>query len=260
MAISIASLRRGKHISPPRLMVYGPHGLGKSSLGAHAPKSVFIQTEDGLGTIDTASFPLCKSFNDVMDCLASLTNEEHDFQTVVLDSADWLEQFVWAEACRIHGKADIEDFGYGKGYTAAVDVWRTVLDKFQVLRDKGMQVIFTAHCTIKRFDSPETEPYDRYQPKLHDKASALIQEWMDGVFFLNLKTIVANTDVGFNQKASRGITTGQRILYTQERPAYLAKNRYNLPAEIVLPENGNNYSAFATALGASMAQPAQVAA
>jgi hypothetical protein len=35
--------------------------------------------------------------------------------------------------------------------------------------------------------------------------------------------------VGFNNKVSRGISTGERLLHTSEKPAYLAKNRYSLP-------------------------------
>ena len=49
------------------------------------------------------------------------------------------------------------------------------------------------------------------------------------VGFANYKTIVKSSDVGFNNKVSRGISTGERLLYTSEKPAYLAKNRYSLP-------------------------------
>lgn len=264
MSIDLSSIKRGKHIAPPRLVLYGPHGLGKSTFAAGdpvlglngAPKPIYIQTEDGLGTIDVPHFPLAKSYADVMEALSVLYTQDHDFQTVVLDSADWLEALVWKEACRIHGKADIEEFGYGKGYVAALDVWRGVLDGFVALRDKrGMATLFTAHCQIKRFDSPETEPYDRYMPKLHGSSSALIQEWADAVLFTNYKTIVKKEDVGFKQEVARGITTGQRMMYTQETPAYLAKNRYRLPAEMPL-----SWDAFTAAVAASAAPAPQAAA
>ena len=259
MAINLASIRKGKHIGPPRIVFYGPHGLGKSAFGAEAPKPIFICTEEGTGTIDTSAFPLCKTFADFMECIATLYTQDHDYQTVVIDSADWLEPLVWKEACRIHGFADIEAFGYGKGYKAADDVWRSVLDGLDALRDtKGMQIIITAHCHIKRFDSPETEPYDRYSPKLHERGSEMIQEWCDALLFTNYKTVVMEKDVGFNQKAARGISLDQRMIYTTERPAFKAKNRYDLPAEMVMTK-GNNYGVFAAALAASM-MPAQVAA
>ena len=113
-----------------------------------------------------------------------------------------------------------------------------------LLRDeRGMGVILIAHADIKRFDSPEVEPYERYQPKLQARSSALVQEWCDVVGFANYKTIVKSSDVGFNNKVSRGISTGERLLYTSEKPAYLAKNRYSLPDSLPL-----DWSALADAM------------
>jgi hypothetical protein len=106
-----------------------------------------------------------------------------------------------------------------------------------------MASILLAHCEIKRFDSPEVEPYERYQPKLQARSSALVQEWCDMVLFCNFKTIVKSSDVGFNNKVARGISTGERLLYTTERPAYLAKNRYSLSDSLPL-----DWSALAEAM------------
>jgi hypothetical protein len=54
-----------------------------------------------------------------------------------------------------HNQPDIESFGYGKGYLAALDTWRSFLDGVNALRDeRGMGVILIAHAEIKRFDSP----------------------------------------------------------------------------------------------------------
>jgi hypothetical protein len=96
---------------------------------------------------------------------------------------------------------------------------------------------------IKRFDSPETEPYDRYQPKLQERSGSLIREWADAVFFANYKTIVKQADVGFSKTVSRGVSSGERLLFTSERPAYMAKNRYSLPESIPL-----DWAAFAEAI------------
>jgi len=54
--------------------------------------------------------------------------EQHDFATVVIDSVDWLEPLVWAKACRDNGWNSIEDAGYGKGYVAALNLWRQYID------------------------------------------------------------------------------------------------------------------------------------
>ena len=117
----------------------------------------------------------------------------------------------------------------------AAQKWRDVLDGLNALRnDKGMTVILLAHTAIKRFDSPEVEPYDRYQPKLQERSSSVVREWADAVLFANYKTIVKKDDVGFNKTSNRGISTGERLLFTSERPAYMAKNRYGLPDSIPL--------------------------
>lgn len=233
MAISLASLKRSSDRKPPRLLVYGTHGIGKTTLAANAPAPVFIQTEES--EVDCPTFGLLKSYDAVMEALAALYSEPHDFQTVALDSLDWLEPLIWRETCRRNKWGSIEDAGFGKGYLAAIEVWREVLDGFGALRDeKGMGVILLAHAEIRRFDSPETEPYDRYQIKLHTRASALVQEHVDCVLFANYRVSTVKTDLGFNKKAVRGVGGGDRLLFTQERPAFLAKNRYGMPDSLPL--------------------------
>lgn len=230
MAISLKSLIRSTSAMPPRILVYGTHGVGKTTLAAQAPNPVFIRTEDGMGAIDAPAFPLAKSLDEVMEAFNALYTEDHGFQTLVLDSVDWLEPLVWQATAKKNNWADIETPGYGRGYVAASDTWRTIIDGINALRDeRGMAVILIGHCDIKRFDSPETEPYDRYQPKLHARASALMQEHVDCVFFANYRVSTVKADVGFNKKVTRAVGGGDRLLYTQERPAFLAKNRYSMP-------------------------------
>jgi hypothetical protein len=132
---------------------------------------------DAGGGFTHATFGLLRNFDAVMEALGSLYSEAHEFQTLVIDSLDWLEPLIWQHTAQQHNQRDIEAFGYGKGYQAALDTWRTFLDAVNTLRDEcGMGVLLIAHAEIRRFDSPETEPYDRYQPKLHRSASALVQE------------------------------------------------------------------------------------
>jgi len=235
MAISLASLRRGGDARPPRLLTYGVAGVGKTLFATSAPRPVVVQTEDGLGTISASTFGVLRSFDAVMEALGSLYTEAHDFETLVVDSLDWLEPLVWQHTAQTHNQPDIEAFGYGKGYLAALDTWRSFLDGVNALRDeRGMGVILIAHAEIRRFDSPETEPYDRYQPKLHRSASALVQEHVDAVLFANYRVSTLKSDVGFNKKVVRGVSGGDRLLHTAERPAFLAKNRFGLPETLPL--------------------------
>ncbi len=111
MAISLAQLTRTNSPKPPRILIHGVAGVGKTTFAADANAPVFVQTEDGLGTLATSHFPLARTFEDVIDALAALYTESHDFKTVVVDSVDWLEPLVWGRACRDNGWASIEDAG-----------------------------------------------------------------------------------------------------------------------------------------------------
>src|SRR4051812_21196242 len=89
VAISLSSIKRSGAPKPPVIMMYAVHGIGKTTFGACAPKPIFLQTEDGLGSIEADTFGIMKSYSDIMDAIGVLYNEKHDFKTVVLDSADW---------------------------------------------------------------------------------------------------------------------------------------------------------------------------
>lgn len=252
MALNLASIARNQEFKPPRLMVYASHGIGKTTLAASAPSPIFILTEDGLGILDVAHFPLAQNFDSIIEAIGVLYQEEHEYQTVVVDSLDWLDDLIWRD---VNAKHDAKDLAYGKGAVIAADYWRRVLEGLNALRnDKGMSVILLAHCEIKRFDSPEVEPYDRYQPKLQARSSAVVQEWCDAVLFGNFKTVIKKDDVGFNKTVSRGITTGERLLHTVERPSHYAKNRYALPETLPL-----SWSALQAALTASVNPAAKAA-
>jgi hypothetical protein len=241
MSFNLSSIKKSTGIKAPRVMLYGPHGLGKTTFGAGAPDPIFILTEDGLGLLKVDHFPVAQSFDDVLGAIGALYSEDHNFKTVVMDSLDWLDNLIWQD---IHSKHDEKALAYGKGAVIAADYWRNILEGLSALRDdKDMAIVLIAHSEIKRFDSPEVEPFDRYRPKLQDRSSALIQEWCDAVLFTNFKTIVKKDDVGFNKTVSRGITTGERLAYTTEKPAYLAKNRFGMPESIPL-----EWSAFAEAI------------
>lgn len=241
MAFDLKSIKKNTSFAAPRVLVYGVEGIGKSTFAAGAPSPVFIQTEDGLGSLAVDHFPVATKVSDVLDAISTLVDGGHDFKTVVIDSLDWLETLIWRD---IEAKYDAKDLAYGKGAMIAADKWREILDGLTALRnDRGMAVILIAHTEIKRFDSPETEPYDRYQPKLQARSSALVREWCDAVLFANYKTLIKKDDVGFNKTVSRGITNGERLLFTSERPAYMAKNRYSLPESIPL-----SWEAFESAI------------
>ena len=224
----------GKEAQPPRIMIYGSEGVGKSTFAANAPKPLFIQTEDGLGEIDCAKFPLVGTFDDVIQQLKAVRDEQHDYQSLVIDSLDWLERIIWDRVCADYGVKCIEkaDGGYGKGYTHALTYWRQVISLLNEIRSKRkMAVILVAHAKVERFEAPEHPAYDRYTPRLHKAAGSLIGEWVDAVLFATRRMRV---DADTGKAAPVGADGGERILRSNGSPACVAKNRYSLPTEMQL--------------------------
>lgn len=228
----IQEIVKGVQRSPRRVMLYGVAGVGKTTLAASTRSPIFVQLEDGLADVGADRFPLARDYETVMRCLRTLYREPHDYATVAIDSIDWLERCVLTQVVQDRGVKSIEDIPYGKGYALALDYWRRILAGLDALRnDRKMGVVLVAHSAIVRFEDPATEAYDRFQPRLHKAASALLVEWCDEVVFATYRVRTRQTGDGYERR-TKGVGTGERILYTAERPSHIAKNRSRLPAEM----------------------------
>jgi hypothetical protein len=231
--MTLAAVTKGIVHAPYRLVIHGTDGVGKTTFGADAPAPIFLGAEDGTGHLDVARFPAPESWLDILDAVRTLTNEPHEFKTLVVDSLDWVEPHIWQHVCDAAGAVNIEEVGggYGKGYTAALDLWRSFLNALERLQAaKGMHVILIAHSLIKLFKNPEGDDFERYTIKLNDKAAGLCREWAKGVYFANYETFAVKE----KSKRVKGVSTGARLLYTQRTAAYDAKDRYFVPESFPL--------------------------
>lgn len=235
-------IQTGKQSKPRRILLYGVHGVGKSSWAANAPKAIFLNFEDGLADIDCAKTDYLKTYADGISAVSWLLSNPHDYKTVVVDTADWLQQAIYQQVAADAGKPSVEAIPYSKGYKLAVDKWKFFMAGLERLReDKRMGIIFLAHAKIKTFESPESDRYDRYEPDLHDLASSMLQEWCDEVLFASFRVFVRTEDLGFGK--NRQIAQGgkERFIRTNESASALAKNRLRLPDE--LPMEWSAYAA-----------------
>ncbi len=239
MAFDLSSIRRVSCDRPPVVLIHGGPGIGKTTFAAQAPGAVFIRTEDGLGSLSADAFPLAESFDDVMSALGALFSTEHAFQWLVVDSLSALEPLIWRAVCQQAGKRNIEELGFGKGYIIALDLWQQFLQGIAALAaQKKVGTILIAHTAIKRFESPETEAYDRAQIKLHERAFQLMYERADVIGYA-AQEVFTRKDVQAKGEDGRvmATTTGNRFLNLVEKPAFVAKNRYRLPERIPLDWN-----------------------
>ena len=100
--MSLESITTGPTTRPPRIVLLGREKIGKSTFASQAPAPVFIPIlgEEGLDAIEAAKFPAATSFEEVMQALKSVHDGEHDFETVVIDSASALEPLIWRHTCK----------------------------------------------------------------------------------------------------------------------------------------------------------------
>jgi len=239
MRMQLSAVRRGRLDRPIRILLYGQPGVGKSTFAAGAPSPIFLGGEDGTEQLDVARFPEPQCWQDVLDGIGLLTTEQHDYRTLVVDTLDWLEPLVFAHVCAAAKKPDIEAFGYGKGYVAALDAWRVMLAALDRLRGTGVHLVLLAHAQVRTFRNPTAEDFDRYELKLNAKAAGLLTEWPDAVLFAQYEDLTHKQ----NDRA-KAITTGARYLHTEHRPAWVAKNRYDLPPKLPL-----DWASFVGAIG-----------
>ena len=238
MTFNINDISNGLITKSVIIQIYGTDGIGKSTLASQFPKPIFLCTEDGTNELNVSRFKdLAVSSNDVISACSSLYHDEHDYRTLVIDSIDWLDYIIYDEVIKENSDKAV---AWGRDALFALEKWRIILNWIYALKnDKMINIVLVAHSEIKRFDPPDGEAYERYQPKLLQKNSALIREFCDCVLFLSDRIFVKKTDSG-----KRKAIDSERVLYIGRNPAYLAKSRYSLPDEIVMKDKESMFSSF----------------
>lgn len=223
-----------------KVVIYGPEGVGKSTLASQFPNALFIDTEDSTSHMDVKRLKKPSSWTELIS-MVDWVKQNNPCSTLIIDTADWAQRLAEQQVMTENNWKSIESPGYGEGYVKAREYWGKLLDKLSDVRDAGVNVVLTAHTEIKRFDDPtEGLGYDRYELKLAKRANAhiagLTKEWADMVLFINYEVYAVKREGSMNNKAQA--QGGQRKLYTTHHPAYDAKNRFDLPNSMPLDYSG----------------------
>jgi hypothetical protein len=256
--VTLSSVRTNGSNLPNVYGFYATEGFGKTSIGAMTPSPIFLQSrgENGLDTLiqsgqlpPTPSFPECQSWEDVFACIDALLEEQHGYRTLVIDTVNGCERLCHEFVCKRDFGNDWGERGwshYSKGPEVAIADWLMFIQKLDKLRVlKRMSIFMLMHSKVKTFNNPNGSNYDRYQPDMNDKTYSVTHKWLDAVLFGNFEVAV-----DIKRGSVKGKATSQvRVMYAQPQPAFLAKNRLGLPAEIDMGDSPNEaWLNFAQAL------------
>ncbi len=220
----------GRVQRPQKVVLYGVEGIGKTSLAAQAPDPLFIDTEGGTAHLDVRRLQKPETWEELISLIHEVANTPDVCRSLILDTADWAEAMAVDHICQRFKQPGLESFGYGKGYTFLAEEFSRLLATCDEVIASGKNMIITAHARQRRVELPdETGGFDVWGLKLSKQCAPLLKEWPDALLFLNYKTLVVATDS--NTHKAQG---GKRMIYTNHRPVFDAKNRHNLPDEMEL--------------------------
>lgn len=216
----------GRVNAAQKVVIYGPGGIGKSSLARLAPNPVVLDIEGSTNRMDVARISGLETWNDLRECLRSPALDAYG--TVVIDSATKAEEMAVAHTLATvkndkgQQVASVEGYGFGKGYQHVYDTFLHLLVECDRHVRAGRNVVLVAHVCTAKVPNPMGDDFIRYEPRLQQtkegKASIRnrVVEWSDHVLF-----------VGYDVAAEdgKGIGGGTRTIFTKEQPTHIAKVR-----------------------------------
>jgi len=233
---------------PPRIVLNCVEGWGKTSAIAFAPNAAIVQIRGetgyetllGAGRVPQIDDTTINTWSELLALLDDLNSMDDKLphQIIGFDALNGIERLCHEHVCRRDYNNDWGDTGfasYQKGYDTALTDWIGLLAKLDKLKDKGITIVLTSHYQIKDFKNPVGADFDKYIADLHKKTWSLTHRWADAVLFGTFLTIVDKVDT--KGKKGKGIGGTERVLYTEHRDTFDAKNRYGMPDVIEIPED-----------------------
>lgn len=239
---------KGKKYKPINCIVYGPPGVGKSTWAAAAPKPLFIHAEE-VDELEVDRLSQVTSWEELEAQLKWVVTTKPKYESIVIDSIDALEKLLHKDILKKDPKCNgnlAKAFGgYGAGYEYAANEMMRIRDSYiKEIRDSlGMNIIILSHSKkVQASDVVLGFTHDSYEMTLHQKTANVWSDWVSAIFFASFVSYKTEDDNSAKQFA---IGAGERVMYTERRPSFTAKNRYDLPPTLPL-----EFSAFYTAFKA----------
>ena len=181
--------------------------------------------------MDAKAFPVPETYQDCVDALDVLMAGGHPYKTLVVDTADWMDDLIRDLVVKQNGWSGFTQ-DYAEGEKKAAEIWRAFTRKLDRLRDvTRMEIIVLAHAHVADFTPPNlSKKYMRFEAKLEKRVRPVLQEWADVHLFAHWE----EWEDGKTASSKRAKTSGARLLHSVRSMAWDAKNRWDMPATIPL--------------------------
>jgi hypothetical protein len=254
-------------VPPDRIVLYAIEGWGKTSLASFAPNPAILMARGETGYPTLRKYNLVpdvpaaeiSTWEDLMDQLDFIISNPVEYKTLALDALGGFERLCHEMVCARDYKGVWGDKGfdsYKEGYDVSVADWLLMLQKLDRIRAKGIQPIILAHAKVSPFKNPDGPDFDRYSAECHHKTWSVTAKWADNVFFGRYESLVIDSKGAVADTSTKGRKKGiggtERVLFTQRRDSFDAKNRCGMAEEITIP---NTPSEMWPTLVASMSKP-----
>lgn len=226
------NITKGKQKTAIRFVGYGAEGIGKSTFASQFPDPLFIDVEGGTKQLDVARFPQPQTWPELLEMVDAVIEEPTSCRTLIIDTIDRAEMLLTAQLLKEGNVDSIEKYGggYGKGYTALAERFnKDLLMRLDRVIAKGVNVTLIAHAAMRKLESPDEPPYDRWELKTSKKVAPLIKEWTDILCFMKYEQVVVEEN-GRNKAKGKA----KRVMVFNHRPTCDAKNRYGLEDDLPL--------------------------
>jgi energy-coupling factor transporter ATP-binding protein EcfA2 len=209
--------------------IYGPEGIGKSTLASLCPGVTFADIELSMRDINVRRIEegIIANWQDLLDWTGGLSNCWAGIDSMTR-AEDWAVLHVIAGKVGNDGtkaKDSLEDFKYKAGLRFVNDEFKKLLAAIDASTHRGVSWVMTAHNRVRQFKDPENNDYIRHEPNLVDIDDPKMGSVSNMRSWIQFLDVCAFMDLDINVEKRKAKTGGTRTIYLDTSASHISKGR-----------------------------------